>query len=77
MSVISDEKLLEIVNETLSWGDEVAEKWAGTLYEKQIDTQKAIVTEAVEHKDFKKIEAVVGDLAQLLDYAEREYETVA
>lgn len=72
--MLTEEKLLAVVDETLSWGSELSEMWTGTQFEKLIDLHQSRVVKAVEHKDYKKVEALVGDLAQLLDHAESEYD---
>ena len=73
MSNLSNDKLLELTDETLSWGREIADLWTGTLYEKQIDMQIKSVERSLEHKDLEKVRTLVYDLARFLDHAEKEY----
>lgn len=75
MSDLTNEQLLDLTRETLSWGSEVADMWAGTLYEKQIDIQREQVEKSAKENDLDKVRALVYDLAQFLDHAEKEYES--
>lgn len=73
MAELTDDKLLELTDETLVWGHEVAEMWAGTPYQYMIEKQIDSVEKTLEHSDLKKVRALVYDLAQFLDNAEKEY----
>lgn len=72
MSDLTHEQLLELASKTLSRGNDVAEVWTGTLYEKQIKMQQEQVTKSLDANDFGKIRKFVLDLARFLDRAERE-----
>lgn len=69
-------KLLKLVDETLTLSDDVADRWAGTLYQRQIDFQKQQITRALQEDDFDKTRSLLFDLAQFLDRAEEEFEVV-
>lgn len=74
MSHLSNDRLFELVDDTLKWGSDVAEMWAGTQYEKNIDLQQSQILKALEQNDLEKVQKLVYDFAQFLDHAEREYQ---
>lgn len=74
MEDLTKEQVLDLVDVTLSWGDEVSDLWTGTLYEKQIDMSKEQIEKSVKKDDIEKVRSLVLDLAQFLNEAEREYE---
>lgn len=73
MSDVIDKKILQVAQETIAWGREVAEIWVGTQYQRQIQDQLQNVNNSIEHEDWAKVRALVSDLARFLDDAEEKY----
>lgn len=74
MSDITNNQLLELVDETLAWAVDVCEMWTGTLYEKIIDQEQARLIKAIDQHDYELAYNLVHNLAQTLEAAEKEYE---
>lgn len=74
MSNLTHDQLLDLVETTLSWGSEVAEKWAGTLYQEQIDAQKELIRKELTNNNSKKVFDLVSGLALFLKDAEEKYD---
>lgn len=74
MSDLTKNQLLELVNITLSWANDVAELWSGTMYEKFIELRKKDIKKSLVENDLEKVEFSVCDLAQLLNEAEEQYQ---
>lgn len=73
METLTDEKLLDFIDETIEWSTEICEMWTGTLHEKLIDSQRAQLIKAVDEGDMKKAYILMCDLGQTLDYAEKAF----
>ena len=73
MSDVIDQKILQVAQETVAWGREVAEMWVGTQYQRQINDQLQSVDHSIEHEDWDKVRALVSDLARFLDDADKNY----
>jgi len=73
MQRLASRQLLEFTNQTLKRSTNVAELWAGTLYETQIENDKLKVIESLKKDDEEKIRQVVNSLAQFVDQAENEF----
>jgi hypothetical protein len=72
MSNLTNDQLMDLVDETMRWGSEVSERWTGTLYEKQIDFQQANILKALERNNLDEVRKLVYDLAKYLDVAEED-----
>lgn len=73
METLTDDKLLEFIDETIAWAVDIADMWTGTLHADLIDSQQAQLIKAVEQGDLKKAYNLMCDLGQTLDYAEKAY----
>ena len=71
---LTEEQTLDMINSAISWGHEVAEKWTGTLYEKQIEQEISRIGVERALGKIESAKTMAFDLAQFLDQAEREYE---
>lgn len=71
---MTQDKLLEMIDETIAWASNISELWTGTLHADIIDSQQAQLIKAVDQQDYKKAYNLMCDLAQTLDYAEKVYE---
>lgn len=76
MSNLTNDQLLDLIEETLAWGSDVSERWSGTLHEKIIETQRARIKEAVNKNDLELAYSLVRDLAQTLEVSEKELQKV-
>lgn len=76
MTTMPKDILLDYIDSTLAWASDVSEMWAGTLHEKLIDNQQAQLIKAVDEEDFELAYKKMCDLAQMLDFAEKEYRKV-
>lgn len=74
MSDLTNEGLLNLIDETLAWASKISEMWTGTLYEKLIDSQMAQLTKAVEANDLKDAYTKVHTLIELVGVSEEQYE---
>lgn len=70
---LTNSQILDLVNETIAWGANISEMWAGTLNEKIIDRRRSEIMKAVDENDLESAYQMTCDLAQTLDHSEREY----
>ena len=72
---MTDDEFRDVTEATLNWANSVSDLWVGTLYQEQIETQVDTIKTLIDNEDFASARTQVFDLAQYLDYAEREYES--
>ena len=67
-----EDRLEEVVDETVKWAEELSESWTGTTTGRILDSQKDRVQNAMSSGDTKLASVEVLQLAQTCDYAEKE-----
>lgn len=72
---VADRVVLQRAVAVINDSSLVAEMWAGTMYEKQIESDKDKVIESLKGDDVQKIHTLVRDLNTFLTQAEHEYKT--
>ena len=72
-----EDRVRERLEDVISRASVVADMWAGTLYEKQIEAATENLEEAVRHSDFEQATGIACHLDRLTEQAEKEYETVS
>ena len=73
MSNFADKRLLQLTSRTLTKSTEVAELWAGTMYEARIENDRTKIVESLKGDDVEKIRTLVHGLASFVRQAESEY----
>ena len=68
---MTDERLKELVKETVEWANDLSETWSGTTTGHIIENQKKHVESLMKSKDFNLASIAVLELAQTCDYAEK------
>lgn len=72
MSVITNTQLLETIDITVDWANELSERWLGTTIGKVIDNKVIRLASAVKNNNLERAYEIVHDLAQTLEFAEKE-----
>lgn len=72
MSNITNDKLLETVNETVDWASELGETFLATTTGRVLDNQRDELLRVVKSGDLELADVLVFNLAQTCTYAEEE-----
>lgn len=72
-----EDRVRERLEDVISRASVVANMWAGTLYEKQIEVATENLEKAIRQSDLEQATDVAYHLDKLTEQAEKEYETVS
>lgn len=72
-----EDRVRERLEDVISRASVVADMWAGTLYEKQIEVATENLEKAIRQSDLEQATDIACHLEKLTEQAEKEYEIVS